>query len=190
MFELALLAGTWLVLCLEVGAGFAIHVIAANKADPSIVVLRIQGLAIIGNFVAVACGFPLLTLRRYRVALVCNLIALVVSGTLTVTLAPSLGARGAAVAALVAETGLGVSVAVMLKRAAPGVVLPIRTVAAAALAGCVAAIVGFALPVNALIEVAVASITYFTVLKLVGRFPPELREILDGWIRPSFTKVR
>ncbi len=185
IFELALLAGTWLVLCLEVGAGFAIHVIAANKADPSIAVLRIQGLALIGNFVAVACGFPLLTLRRYRVALACNLLALAVSGALTLTLAPSLGARGAAAAAVVAETGLGVSVAVMLKRAAPGVVLPIRAVSAAALAGGVAVAVGMALPANALIAVAVASVVYFAILKLLGRFPPEVREILTGWISPA-----
>ena len=63
------MAGTWLVLCLEIGAPLAIHVMAGDKADPSIAVLRIQGAAVLATFVAVACGYPLLMLRRYRPAL-------------------------------------------------------------------------------------------------------------------------
>jgi O-antigen/teichoic acid export membrane protein len=121
IFELALLAGTWLVLCLEIGAPFAIHVLAADKADPAIAVLRIQGAAVLATFIAVACGYPMLTLRRYRAVLLSNVLALAISATLTLALAPGLGARGAAIAALVAETGLAVSQMVMLRRAAPGV---------------------------------------------------------------------
>ena len=41
---------------MEVGAGFAIHVLAADKADPAILVLRIQGAAVLATFVAVACA--------------------------------------------------------------------------------------------------------------------------------------
>jgi len=184
IFELALLAGTWLVLCLEVGAGFAIHVIAAGKADPSIAVLRIQGLALIASFIAVACGYPLLMMRRYRDVLASNLIALAISAVLTLSLAPSLGARGAALAALVAEIGLAVSQAVMLKRAAPAVAIPLRTAAIVALAGGGAVAVGVALPVHPLIGVAVASALYFLALKLFRLFPPEVREVLSGWIGP------
>jgi len=182
IFELALLAGTWLVLCLEVGAGFAIHVVAGGTSDPSIVVLRIQGLALIASFVVVACGYPLLILRRYRQALSANLLALAISGILTLSLAPSLGARGAAIAALLAEVGLALSQVVLLKRAAPDVRLPIATVAAIALAGGVAVAVGLALPVHPIVGAAVASVVYFAILKLLRRFPPEAGEILRGWI--------
>jgi O-antigen/teichoic acid export membrane protein len=180
IFELALLAGVWLVLCLEVGAEFAIHVLAADKADPAIVVLRIQGAAVLATFVAVACGFPLLTLRRYRDVLLSNLLALAVSATLTLALAPSLGARGAAGAALVAELGLALSQAVMLKRAAHGVALPLATMASAALAGVAAVAVGLLLPIHPLLGVLVASVVYFAILAVVGRFPPEVREILSA----------
>ena len=180
IFELALLAGVWLVLCLEVGAGFAIHVLAAHKADPAIVVLRIQGAAVLATFVAVACGFPLLTLRRYRAVLMSNLLALAISATLTLALAPSLGARGAALAALVAECGLAVSQAVMLRRAAAGVSLPLGTIAVAAVAGGAAAALGLALPVHPLLGVLLASIAYFAILALLGRFPPEIREIVSA----------
>lgn len=180
IFELSLLAGTWLVLCLEVGAGFAIHVLAAHKADPAIGVLRIQGAAVLATFVAVACGYPLLTLRRYRLVLVSNLLALAISATLTLALAPSLGARGAAIAALVAECGLAVSQAAMLRRVAPSVPLPLATIAVAGLAGGAAVASGLVLPVHPLIGVLVASIVYFGALRLLGRFPPEVREVLSA----------
>ncbi len=185
IFELAVLAGTWLVLCLEVGAAFAIHVIAANKADPSIVVLRIQGPALIASFVAVACGYPLLMRRRYREVLYANLLAVAISAVLTLSLAPSLGARGAALAALIAEIGLAISQAVMLRRAAPGVQLRLSALAVAALAGAAAVAVGLALPVHPLIGVTIASLVYFAVLKLLGRFPAEVLEVLSGWVKPA-----
>jgi O-antigen/teichoic acid export membrane protein len=183
IFELALFAGTLLVLALEVGAGFAIHVIAAHKADPSIAVLRIQGLALIASFVAVACGYPLLMLRRYREVLFANLLALAISAILTLSLAPSHGARGAALAALVAEVGLALSQAVMLRRAAPGVAMRASTVVAVAVGGGAAVAVGLALPVHPLIGAPVAVAVYLTILRLLGRLPPELGELLSGLLR-------
>jgi O-antigen/teichoic acid export membrane protein len=183
IFELALFAGTWIVLCLEVGAGFAIHVIAGE--DPSIAVLRIQGPALIASFVAVACGYPLLMRRRFREVLFANLLALAISAVLTLSLAPSMGARGVALAALLAETGLAISQGVMLRRASPGVHLRLSTVAVVALGGGVAVAVGLALPVHPLIGVAVASLLYFAALRVMGRFPPEVREVLMGWMRPA-----
>ncbi len=180
IFELALAAGTWLVLCLEVGAGFAIHVLAAQKADPAILVLRIQGAAVVATFLAVACGFPLLTMRRYRAVLFSNLGALVISAALTLALAPSLGARGAAIAALVAELGLAISQAVMLKRASPNVELRASTAAIVVGIGAAAAALGIVLPIHPLLAVLVASVVYFALLRLFGRFPPEVREILSS----------
>jgi O-antigen/teichoic acid export membrane protein len=180
IFELALVAGTLLVMCLEVGAGFAIHVIAGTKADPSIAVLRIQGLALIASFVAVACGYPLLMLRRFREVLLSNLIAVLLSAILTLSLAPPYGARGTAVAALVAEIGLAVSQVVMLRRAAPGVSMRLTTVVAVALAGGAGAAVGLVLPVHPLLGVGAASIVYVGVLRLLGRLPPEAGELLGA----------
>jgi O-antigen/teichoic acid export membrane protein len=183
IFELALLAGTWLVVCVEVGAAFAIHVIAGH--DPSIAVLRIQGPALIASFVAVACGYPLLMRRRYREVLFANLLALVISAVLTLSLAPSLGARGAALAALVSEAGLAISQVVMLKRASPRVSLPMIALLVAAVAGGLAVLVGLVLPVHPLIGVVVASLVFFAILRLFGRFPPEVREIVAGRLRQS-----
>jgi O-antigen/teichoic acid export membrane protein len=180
IFELALMAGTLLVMCLEVGAGFAIHVIAGAKSDPAIEVLRIQGLALIASFVAVACGYPLLMRRRFREVLLSNMIALAISAILTLSLAPSYGARGTALAALIAEIGLAVSQVVMLKRASPGVRMPLATVAAVALAGGLGAFSGLVLPIHPVLGALVASGVYVGVLRLLGRLPPEAGELLGG----------
>ena len=185
IFELALFAGTLLVLCLEVGAGFAIHAIAADKADPSIGVLRIQGLALIASFVAVACGYPLLMLRRYREVLLANLLALAISAILTLSLAPSHGARGAAFAALIAEVGLALSQVAILRRAAPGVPMRLGTVLAVAVAGGAGVAVGLALPVHPLIAAAVAVAVYLAILRLLGRLPSEVGEVLGDVVRRS-----
>jgi len=183
IFELALVAGTLLVMCLEVGAGFAIHVIAGAKGDPAISVLRIQGLALIASFVAVACGYPMLMLRRFREVLLSNLIALAISAVLTLSLAPPFGARGTAVAALVAEVGLAVSQVVMLKRVAPGVRMALGTVGAVALAGGAGALAGLALPIQPVLGALVACIVYVGVLQLLGRLPPEAGELLGARLR-------
>jgi O-antigen/teichoic acid export membrane protein len=178
IFELALLAGTWIVVCVEVGAPFAIHVLAANKADPAIAVLRIQGLSLIGNFMAMACGLPLLTARHYRPIVIANLLALVTSATVTAALSPSLGARGGAIAVVCGETGLALVSALLLSRRLPDVRLPLSVVPVAMLAGGVAVAVGLLLPIPAFVGVFVASGVFLGVLALCGRLPDELGELL------------
>lgn len=181
LFDLSLVVGTWMVVCVEVGAPFAIHVL--NGGDPSIAVLRIQGLAVVATFVAVACGFPLLTLRRFGGVLAANGVALVLSGGLTLVLVGPLAARGAAVAAAGAELVLAIATAVLLKRAAADVILPASTAAAIAVAGVVATGAGVAAPVHPVIGAVGATIVYFGLLALLGRFPPEVREVLTRRVR-------
>lgn len=180
IFELGLIAGTWVVVCLEVAAPFAIHVLAGHKADPSITVLRIQGLALIATFVAVGGGYPLLILRRYREVLAANLTALATAAVLAAALVPSLGAKGGAIAAVVAETGLALATTIFLWRASADVRPRLSGVPVVALAGGAAVAVGVALPVHEVIGTLVASAIYFVVLRLLGRFPREAREVLAG----------
>jgi O-antigen/teichoic acid export membrane protein len=182
LFELSLVVGTWMVVCLEIGAPFAIHVLAGDRADPSVAVLRIQGLAVIATFIAVGCGFPLLTLRRFRDALLANFVALLLSGVLTITLVDPLGARGAAIAAVSAEFVMAALVVRSLKRAAPDVDLSPVAVLTVALAGAAAVGLGLLLPVHPVIGAAVASGAYFLLLRAFGRFPPEVREFFAGRI--------
>jgi O-antigen/teichoic acid export membrane protein len=184
LFELAAILGTWLVLCLEVAAPLAIHVIAAHGAEPAIAVLRIQGLAVAASFLGVACGFPLLTRARYRGMLVANLGALAVAGGLTLALVPSLGARGAAIAAVLAEAGLAIGQAVMLTRGPDRIRLPLGVLPVVALAAGAAAAAGLWL--GPIAGTLVASLVFFAVLRLLGRFPAEARDLLRGRVEAGF----
>ncbi|HEX3872629.1 MAG TPA: oligosaccharide flippase family protein [Solirubrobacteraceae bacterium] len=186
MFELALVVGGWMVVCLEVGAGFAIHVLAGDHADPAVAVLRIQGIAVVATFVSVACGVPLLTLRRYRDALLANGVALAISVVLTLGLIGPLGARGAAIAALAAEVALAVIVVARLLAAAPETRLQFASVPLVALAALAAVAVGLLLPVHPVVGAFVASFVFFAALRILGRFPPEIRELLDRRVATHF----
>jgi O-antigen/teichoic acid export membrane protein len=180
VFGLALLLATWIVVCVEVGAELAIHILGGAEADPATAVLRIQALSLLGNFIAVACGIPLLTMGRHRQVLAANLLALVLSGALTLALAPSLGARGGAIAIVVGEIGLGSVSALLLVRALPRASLRLGLIPIAGLAGCAAVAIGLAVPISPILGTIVASAVFLLVLRLFRSIPPELRELVDG----------
>lgn len=180
LFELSLLLAVWIVACVEIGATLAIHVLAENKSDPAIVVLRIQVLSLIGNFVAVATGYPLLIMGRYRLVVGANLAALVVSATITVVLAPTLGARGGAIAVVAGEGSLGLVSAVMLIRALPRGWLPVGVLPVAALAGGAAVACGLLAPIEPIVGAVLATGVFLAVLAVCRRVPPELGELLGG----------
>jgi O-antigen/teichoic acid export membrane protein len=179
LFELAAIVGTWLVLCLEIGAPLAIHLLAAGKADPAIAVLRIQGLAVTATFFSVACGYPLLARSRYRGVLAANLIALAIAGGLTLALAPSLGAQGAAIAAALAETGLAVTEAILIMRGPGRIRLPLGVLPVVALAAAVGAAVPLWAGIEPILGALLGSLLFFGVLALCGRFPDEARAMLQ-----------
>jgi O-antigen/teichoic acid export membrane protein len=180
LFELSLFLAVWIVVCVEIGAGLAIHVLAENKSDPAIAVLRIQALSLVGNFMAMACGFPLLIMRRYRPVLTANLMALAISATVTAILAPTLGARGGAIAVVAGESSLALVSAVLLIRALPHGRLPLVAVPVAVLAGGAAVATGLLLPIEPIAGAVLATGVFLAVLALCRRFPPELLELLAG----------
>lgn len=180
LFELGVLAGTALAIALGLGAGFAIEVLGGDRAAPAADVLRIQGVALIATFVAVACGFPLLSLRRNRDILIANAVALAAAVALCLALIPSLAAQGAAIAAVTAETALAIATAALLRRADPALRLPLGVLPVAAVAG--AAGVGVALLVGGhdLVRTLVGLAVFLAVVALLGRFPPEVGHALGA----------
>jgi O-antigen/teichoic acid export membrane protein len=183
MFELAVLIGVWLAVCLELGAGFIVQVLAGQSEHPAVAVLRIQGLAVMFTFVAVACAYPVLSLGRQRNLLIANAMGLVAALTLSLLLIPSLGAEGGALTTVGAEATLALVSVAALIRARPGLKLPlgiVPIVIAAAAAGILAArLVGG----RSLVEAIVGGGAYIAVIFLLGRFPPELGHIMKR--RPS-----
>ncbi|HEY6781311.1 MAG TPA: oligosaccharide flippase family protein, partial [Thermoleophilaceae bacterium] len=60
VFDIALILGVWMAVTIAVAAGFAIAVVAGPQFAPAADVLRIQGIAMIGSFIASATGYVLL----------------------------------------------------------------------------------------------------------------------------------
>lgn len=119
LWEMLLLLGAGVALLTAVGADFAISVVAGPDFEPSVDVLRIQSLGLLASFLLATLGFGLLSLSFYRGILIANGVALVVSFTLTLALAPSYGAEGAAAATVFGEASLAAGYAVALLRPRP-----------------------------------------------------------------------
>jgi O-antigen/teichoic acid export membrane protein len=181
LFEVGVLLGCWFVVCLEVGAPLAIKILGGPAAEPAIPVLRIQALAVLATFITLSCGFPMLALRRHRELLVANVAALAASAALTVALVPAFEARGAAAAAVTAETVLAAVTAVLLVRSGAAVRLPVSSLAVGLVAGVGALAAGLLLPVPDVLGIVLAAVVYPLALLAMGRFPTEFRDGLRGF---------
>jgi O-antigen/teichoic acid export membrane protein len=174
MYETAVLAGTWLVICVELGAPFAIKFLAGPAGEPSVAVLRLQAVALLATFIAVACGFVLLSLHRHRDLMLANLVALLISAGLLVALVDPLGAKGAAIATASAECVLALVSTLFMTRARPELRPPLGAIGTAALAGAPAVAIAFVPGLHPVLAVAAATVVYFGILAALGRIPSEL----------------
>lgn len=184
LFELCLLAGVLLTVGLALSAPFVVEILTGSSAHPATDVLRIQSLALIASFVVSATGYPLLSLHRHRETLYANLGSLAVVLGLALALAPSLGAQGAAIAAVAADFVLAIAYTVMLVRG-DGPALPFAAVAVALGCGGLAYLAGSAVGVHPLVEGAVGMTAFLALLLALRRFPPEVIELLRSRRRPS-----
>jgi O-antigen/teichoic acid export membrane protein len=137
-------------------------------------VLRIQSPTILATFAAVACAYPLLSLRRHRETLITNLLALAVSVVGLAALVGPFGAQGAAVATLAAEVTLAVSTAILLRRSHTQVRFSFVTIAWVLAAICAAIGAGFATGLPSVPRIIVGVLVYGAVLLVSRRIPPEL----------------
>jgi O-antigen/teichoic acid export membrane protein len=178
LVETMVLAGCGIALVLFLGAAVAIDVIAGSGYGHSIEVLHILSVALLGTFVISARGYALLSLDRLRAMLVCNAIALTVVVAAGVPLIDALGARGAAIALVAAELSLGLSYEYALSRTRPELRLRpsflLRAAAATLLVGAVVSLL--ALP--AVIAAMLGAALYVAALLALGIVPPEIREAL------------
>jgi O-antigen/teichoic acid export membrane protein len=175
--ELALIAGAALALIVVLSAPFVVQVLAGGSGTPAVPVLQIQGLALVGTFLASAAAYPLLALRRHKALLIANGTALATNVALTLVLVPLDRARGAAIAAVIAETSLALAQLALLHGSGRARirVASVPPVAIAALAGAAPLLVTGLNPVlRTLFGVAI----YCGVIALLGRFPPELAHAL------------
>jgi O-antigen/teichoic acid export membrane protein len=124
MLRLALGAGVIAALCLEIAAVPLMRLLGGDAMSDAVAVLRITAPAVIATFASFLMGAVLLVLRRYRELLAVNVIALALVSGLALTLVPSYGAQGAAVAVLCGEWWIAAGQALTLRRVLWGRMAP------------------------------------------------------------------
>jgi O-antigen/teichoic acid export membrane protein len=174
LFEVSILMGVWVSLCVLVGAQFGIDVIAGKDFQPAVVVLQIQGFAVLTTFVVATFAFALLSLELYRPLLWSNAAAVAVATIVAVALIPSLGARGAAIAPSAAEVVLASCYAVFLARHDKRLRVSLRIVPKVVLAGAAAVIAAYAVATSPVVRLVILTGVYFAIALLVRAVPFEL----------------
>ena len=174
MFEVATVVGSLIALGLAVSAPFAIDVVAGDGFEPSVDVLRIQALGLLTTFLLATWQFALLSLKLHKELLLVNVIAALVAIVGTLTLAPPLGAEGAAIATVGAEAVLALGCLFFLARDQATLrprlgVVPKVVVALAAGVG-----VALVVPVHSLVLAGLSVAVAFGVMVGLRAVPPEL----------------
>jgi O-antigen/teichoic acid export membrane protein len=177
VFEVALTVGGLAVVCLELGAGEAVRLLAGPGYEPAAPILRIMAPTALATFASVACAYPLLSLRRHREVLVASSVGMAVTLAGLFALATTHGAKGAAVATLIAEVAVATTMALLLLRARPSVELPIAALVWVGIAAAPALAVLLIPGLPAVADVVLGAVIYVGVLAVAGRIP---RELLDA----------
>jgi len=170
----ALIGGAYLGLMTALLSKLAIDVVAGPKFAESIHVLRIQAGALLASSLVIAAVNVLISLARYREVLILSAAALIVSATLVLTLAPGMGADGAAVANVAGES---VSAAVglfFLSRLERGFHFPWGTLVKVAIALAPASALALVPGVPQIAIAAAATLVYGAVLLALRAVPQEL----------------
>ena len=178
LIDIALIVGTWMALGTVFGAEIAIKLLAGDDFEPAVPVLQIQGAALVMSFLAITCALALVSVRRHYGLLVANLVGLAAAIVLTMALVPEYGAKGAAVATLVAETGIVALYGLVLigKRLVHYDLELVPRILVAAVAAAALAFTPFGSPVL----VVLATIVYWGVLFALRGVPPE---VIDALLR-------
>jgi O-antigen/teichoic acid export membrane protein len=178
IFEVSLVAGVGAALVTSAGSRFIVSVLAGPKYRAAGPVLEIQAFAMIGSFVVAGWSFGLLSLRLHRGLLVCNAVALLVSVVLTLLLAASDGAQGAAIATVCGETTLAAGALIALlwgrPRYRPQLGVAVKVLAAAVVAGAASLVPSMPSVVRGL----VAAVVYVAIILATRALPAELTELI------------
>lgn len=181
--EVSLILGVAASLSMLAGAQFIVHVIAGEEYAAAAGVLQIQGLALIASFMLAGWSFALLSLRRYKGVLLANLAAFVVSCSLTIVLAGSHGAKGAAIATVCGESVLALASLLALARGHPELRPKLGIVLKVALATAPAVVLALLAGVPSLVRAVLALAVYGLVIAITRAVPAEMLELLPARVR-------
>ncbi len=183
IFDVSLILGIAAALGTVAGAKFMIDAIAGPKYSGAAGVLEIQGLALIASFVVAGWSFALLSLKRYTGVLLTNLASFLVSCSLTVVLATSHGATGAAVATVAGEVTLALGSLLALLHGHPEFRPRARILVKVAAATAPAVVLALLSGVPSLVRTLLALAVYSTLILITRAVPAELVELLPARLR-------
>ena len=179
MTEVSLAVAVVLVLAIVAVAPWAVPLLGGSSYSGAAPVLQIQAFALIPVFLGQTWQLGLLSLRRQSALTWANAGALVLVLALGGAFIPLWSARGAAVAAVVAESGLALFVYLFLRRSHPGVAPRLGLTPRVALAALPAfAVLAAPLPTAAGLVLSLAVFTGAAVL--LRAIPFELVHALRG----------
>lgn len=178
MFNVSLIVGVAAALGCLAGAHFMIAVVGGSKYSASVGALQIQGFALIASFLLAVWGFGLLSLHRHRGLLLANASALIVSAVLTLLLAHTDGAQGAAIATVCGESMLALGYLIALLRAGQEYRPRIGVIGKVILASVPAVAIAMLHGIPSLPRALAVLAAYGTMIVLLKVIPPEVLELL------------
>jgi O-antigen/teichoic acid export membrane protein len=177
--DTAIIAGAYVTLSLVVAAPFVIEVVGGKAFGPTVPVLRLQAMALLGGFLAATWSYTLLSLRMHGALLRVTIAGLFASIALSAALVPGLGAEGASIASAVCEFVVAGGYLLALTRRDARLRPSVATLPRVVLAAAVA-LGALLLPLASIAQWAIASLVYLTLLGVFRVVPPELLHALRG----------
>ena len=178
LVDIALIVGTWMALATGLGAGIAIQIVAGADFEPAVKVLQIESVALLSGFLAVTGALALVSMHRHLALLLGNLAGLATIVVLAALLVPDHGAEGAALALVIADSGLVLLYGAVLFGSRVVHYDPELVPRVA-----VAAVLAFALVLTPLEDIALvvaATVVYWLLLLLLRGLPAE---VIDALLR-------
>jgi O-antigen/teichoic acid export membrane protein len=178
LFDGSLVVSAFLSLCVIIGAPFAVKVIGGPTFHPSVEVLQIMGVGIVGTFLVSIWAFALLSLHLYRDLIVVNGVIVLLAIVLCAVLIPSHQAHGGAIVTATLEFTLAGAYAAVLGYRHPELRPSLRLVPRVALACAAAFVVAAVLPVHPVIAVFTGSVVMLGALIALRALPAEFLQAL------------
>jgi O-antigen/teichoic acid export membrane protein len=178
LFDGSLVIGGFFSVCVIIGAPFAVQVVGGPKYQPSVEVLQILGVGIVGTFLVATWSFALLTLRLYRDLILANGLIVVLAITLSLILIPTHQAHGAALVTATLELALSGCYAAILGYRRPDLRPSMSQVPRVGLALAAAFLVGVVLPVGSVLAVAASASVLIVGLVALDAVPAEFLQAL------------
>jgi O-antigen/teichoic acid export membrane protein len=177
LFEVLLILGVAAALSVVTGARPIIAVVGGSKYAGAAGPLRVEGAALVASFLLPAWGIALISLHRHRALVIANLIAFTITAALTLLLAASHGAVGAAIATVCGEWIISLGYLLALARGQSG----LRPDSAIVIKVMIAATPAFAVMLLGLPDVAQLAVSlaiYACTILLLRAVPRELLAML------------